>query len=653
MNSLQELNGFGQTSLTVNDDRASGVIFDRVAPLGPIDQVLDITSTTVTVDPGINIVEVINYSTANVRYRITIRTSGSPLLTGSTITWPSLPAGVVLSVVGSTYTLSGINTPAIWEQIKSFNWNLPVNYASCPNWSLDVAIVYYNDELSVDVSSDWIVYDPDNYYLAEFQSTSSLTCIGEDARLVSASMISTTVLFFEPQLLEGIIDTVAGVFSIECTPRLKPKDDLPAQFSLNCSVIVVKVFNANITANSSVNCNLTELITNLYNRNYIANNENLIFSLDAPFIGDGDSNTDATFTINLSCNSTSGYFSYSKVIPPTNNFSYSGTRSQVNNIFPLIRFYSYPGQTTNSSITYTQRKNGILQITQIITFVYNAGTYPGNTLELTVSSIGEGYRNIRFWNEDILYASNTDVLLVGAGAAGGSGENGAGGGGGGGEVIELFNFGTMSFIEYNVLIGRGGNRLVDYGTGFTNGENTVAFSQTARGGRGHPGGGAPGASGGGNAGGSGLEWLAYSEYVSFAGGGGGGHGSAGFNATLVSVNPAINDRYVNPGAGGNGYFSSITNQYYAAGGGGGVQEFRPYNLTRASIATGGSSIGGSGGKTYYTYVNGIGSEVNTLATSGIQNTGSGGGGGSSSATVSPARYGANGAHGVIVVKFKP
>ena len=80
MNSLSELNGFGATSLTVTDDRPSKVIFDRISPLRPLDQVYAITSTTVSVTPGINILEVINYTTANVRYRVSINTSSSPLL---------------------------------------------------------------------------------------------------------------------------------------------------------------------------------------------------------------------------------------------------------------------------------------------------------------------------------------------------------------------------------------------------------------------------------------------------------------------------------------------------------------------------------------------------------------------------------------------
>jgi hypothetical protein len=147
MNSLQQLNVASALQLDVTDQRGSKVIFDRVLPLTPIDQVSDITTTTVNVNPGIEIVEIINYATANVRYRVTITTGGSPLLTGSSVAWASIPSGLTLTTAGNVYTISGINNLTHWNAIKSFVWTLPANFATRPNWFLDVAVLYYDSDL--------------------------------------------------------------------------------------------------------------------------------------------------------------------------------------------------------------------------------------------------------------------------------------------------------------------------------------------------------------------------------------------------------------------------------------------------------------------------------------------------------------------------
>jgi len=234
MNSLQELNTFGQTSLDLPDERGSQVIFDRVAPLQPLDTTDQIVSTTVAVNPGIEIVEIVNHATANVRYRVRIQTSGSPALTGSTVNWASIPSGLTLTTVGNTYTISGITTLAHWNAIKSFTWNLPANYASCPNWFLDVAVLYYDSARNEEMVVDWEVYDPDNYYIAKINSSSSLELTILKIKSSSASNSATASLIAQGSYARFADAALTASASISAVGTTNPTN-LNATFSLACS----------------------------------------------------------------------------------------------------------------------------------------------------------------------------------------------------------------------------------------------------------------------------------------------------------------------------------------------------------------------------------------------------------------------------------
>ena len=190
MQSLTDLNNFGNLTLDLPDDRPSGVVFNRMPPLQPYDIIGTINSTSNLVGPGIDITEIINYQQANVRYRVRIVTGSSPLLTGSTISWASLPTGITLAQSGTTYTLSGIKTIAHWEAVKEFLWTLPANYASFPNWYLDVAVLYYDSALGQERVVDWEVYDPRFYWIAQLEETSSsLTCSGMKVKNIESAQI--------------------------------------------------------------------------------------------------------------------------------------------------------------------------------------------------------------------------------------------------------------------------------------------------------------------------------------------------------------------------------------------------------------------------------------------------------------------------------
>lgn len=253
MKSLSYLNTIGQTSITVTDSRYAKAIFDRVAPLLPEDQIFEITTTSPTIHPGINIIEIINYSTANVRYRVKIDAAGSPLLTGSTITFPTLPTGVTKTVVGNTYTLSGINSVSAWDAIKTFTWNLPSNYDSCLRWNLEISIIYYDEESGQDITVDWLAYDPDHYFFAELSSSFTMATIGNKCKLANAADSSTASLAAIVKRLPGAIAALTSTTSLSATGVKNPNMvDAIARCTLTANARKARLLTASITSNATV-----------------------------------------------------------------------------------------------------------------------------------------------------------------------------------------------------------------------------------------------------------------------------------------------------------------------------------------------------------------------------------------------------------------
>lgn len=213
MKSLEYLNTHGQASVTVTDTRPATVIFNRVPPLRPINQISNITTTSVSVDPGIEIVEIIQGATADVRYEVKIVTGGSPTL-ASTITFPTLPSGVTQTLVGSTYTLSGIDTVAKWNTVKSFTWNLASNYDSCPLWFLEVSIIYYDGNAGQDKRSTWLVYDEDHYWVSQMSSAASVSANVFKVKTTSASVSASSTFTCSAAKVRNVVANLSSQASV-------------------------------------------------------------------------------------------------------------------------------------------------------------------------------------------------------------------------------------------------------------------------------------------------------------------------------------------------------------------------------------------------------------------------------------------------------
>lgn len=209
MNSLQDLNNYGSTAIEFDDDRPAKVIFNLLPPLSATDVTNNITTTSYAVAPTIEIAEIINYATADVRYRVIIND-----ITGATISFGTLSGNLTLdtSLAPNVYEITGFTDVADWNTARAFTWNLPVGYASDELFWLDVEIVYYDEALGDDVTVTWKVYDPDNYYIAKlesaFTSTGALTARVDNS---AALTVSSSIALIPDATLESNFSLTADV----------------------------------------------------------------------------------------------------------------------------------------------------------------------------------------------------------------------------------------------------------------------------------------------------------------------------------------------------------------------------------------------------------------------------------------------------------
>ena len=547
MNSLSELNNFGGVALDFTDNRSSIVKFDRVTPVEPLNRGFTITSLAQVITPGIEIAEIVNYSTANVRYQVTLYPGNVTPLTGSSISFSNVPVHVTSSTVGNVYTLTGLRSIDDWLAVRQFTWNLPANYASKPFHYLEVKIIYYDGALATDKFKSFLAFDYRFYKIAQLQATASITRASLTGnQRATAAITSSSALTCKSNAKFLFVSTPPSAFTISANGHL--------------------------------------LIENLTARAYTGNNENSIFSSDTPIIGDSNSSTTSTFDVILT--SSLGTFSTSSTTASVSPFTISGSLTTVNSALANVKFYPTAGSSSSGTFTFEVKKDTVSQATRTVNLTGTAGTYSANASYSFTSSA-----MFTPTNGDTKYAL-ADILLVGAG--GGSGVQGGGGGGGG--VRDILNQ-TIAFQTYTITVGSGGIGASAAGPigvvagngGFTGyaGGNTTACGFTAGGGAG--GGGYLNLSGGvytynkfggasgtpqSNAGGT-YSGTTSSSSVFNRGGGGGGAGAIGSNGPS--------------GNGGSGTTSSINSLTYGQGGGG-YSAGTPNGAPTANSGRGGSDI---------------------------------------------------------------
>ena len=451
MHSLSDLNTYSASQFEFADSRPSGVKFDREIDL-VTDKILDITTTTVTITPPVEIEEIINYQTANVRYKIEIIPAGPITLIGSTITWfNSLPTGSHILINDSSYTVYGINSVADWNQIKNFHWNLPANYDSCSIWYLRISIIYNIN--GVENSLVWNVYDKDHYYFCAIYSKSTMLTSFDRVNLFDANLTSDTSMYAEsgPQYeMFSYINSTATLFLDTGFATLTAKS------TTSCSAVTIKRLTSNMLLTNIMNTDGTHVtyFNNLTSKTYLKNHGNSIFELDPPSINatylDGDlyyfkiSSPDGKFAFPQG--SLNAYY-------PVTTATITGTIDEINVLLPQVRFYPTVAYTSTTTFTCTldEYTNSSLTLRTSRTLNLNyAGAYSIPTKIYTITSNSQWYPD-----PEISYYGKYDFVLVGGGGGGGR-AGGGNPGGGGGQVTIISNVNNFSPGSYHIIIGNGG-----------------------------------------------------------------------------------------------------------------------------------------------------------------------------------------------------
>jgi hypothetical protein len=396
-------------------------------------------------------------------------------------------------------------------------------------------------------------------------------------RIKRSAVTISSAMSFAMTILRAKNFTVSMSSAFTMTPV--PVEDLLFAFS-NISVTGKKfaTVSPNLSVVSSISASLTELISNLSDRNYTANTFNNLFATNTPVIYD-DNSSGATYEIIFS--SSIGKFTSSSTIFPTSPASYSGDLASVNAIFDDIRFYPNSGVSSNGTFTFVLKKNSSTLVTRTVNLTGSNVAFTPVTYNITSS---------QSWSPeitDVIYGL-TDILILGGGGAGvGSGVN-QGPGGGGGGVVLLTNQ-SLSFTTYSLTIGAGGVAGSNNGVG----GNTIGFSNTAYGGTSLP---IPDLGQRGGTSGAPQSNIGASEF-------GAGGGGAGGVSTDEDGGPGI-------------IFNGII---YGAGGGGAA------SFSGENIGLGGGNLnsGAGNGETLNEVTYGT-----QPATSGLANRGGGGGGAS-------------------------
>lgn len=489
---------------------------------------------------------------------------------------------------------------------------------------------YYNEDTAMTLEGGALITDTNfadsvGYTLTITPSTiSAVTTLSSTGSGGSSSFNNTTKIL-------TLTGTRAQINSHVANITFTPGADYDQDFYFTYSVTTPRSDAASKIQNLLIAAVDTE-ITNLnLNRSYFANRSNLIFSSNTPQIE--DVTPGATYTVFLNCGF--GKFMIGTDDLPINNYSISGTRTEVNSLIASIRFYPNSTISSNGLMTWSQYKNGSLQLSQNVNLIGTYAPYQ-NDRDVTFNNSGTWTPTV----EDVVYARVRYLLVAGGGGGGGQG------GGAGGQVKKLDNV-PLSLTNYNIVIGGGGLASTNWGWDYTNilgqksyfgvpggnGSSSSAFGYTATGGEGgkvivavaDPSGSGfqsyVRASGGSNADYDGGVGGAYSPSAGvtedLSGGGAGASEDGGDADTTDPIRKHSGD-------GGDGtthpYF---TGRYGPGGGGGGVKNT--------------INNGGQGGEdngpivTTYTQTYGQGAtrtnSADVISTGYPANTGGGGGGG--------------------------
>lgn len=178
MATLQELNEFANGTVSFTDSRPSDVIFNFPTAVDLTDQ--PITAQSFTLQRTIDIVEIIQPTQTLITFEVDVSA-----ISGTTVTFGSLPSGVTLTSSGGVFTISGIDSVSDWQAVRAPTITLPsAEHQGAFEYTCTISYTKNGSRLN----KQWSVGTFKN--IAELSSTSSLTCnVGGILRDYSANPI--------------------------------------------------------------------------------------------------------------------------------------------------------------------------------------------------------------------------------------------------------------------------------------------------------------------------------------------------------------------------------------------------------------------------------------------------------------------------------
>ena len=184
MKTLSYLNSIADTQLTFTDNRAPDVRFNS---LDFRDIQIESTLNTFAAQHPVDIIEIIQPTLADVSYKIQM-----PVGIDVSLSWASIPAGVSIDRAGNTWTVSGIQTVAHWNAMKSPTVTLPIDYNGA--FSYVSTIRYLRQEGYINRS--WTVgyFVPTVKCIASFNQSALVTQFKGTTIFLSASLSNDSAI---------------------------------------------------------------------------------------------------------------------------------------------------------------------------------------------------------------------------------------------------------------------------------------------------------------------------------------------------------------------------------------------------------------------------------------------------------------------------
>lgn len=608
MNSLQELNGYSQTTLSYNDARDFVITFDRTNPNN-----INLSTTegnAVSNLPGINIISL--QSASNITYTIDMG-----IYSNIVLAWDTLPYNQELYSANGVYRFANVASVDDWNLIKNFTLTMPNSWAGTYSFTSNITYptylganikgwdtTVYVEDLAEMTSAGTHDYDPNraevitNYpQITDAENdglgiyTLEITAgdISAFGSLTSNAIGGTSNWTPHVLTISGNRATVnAHLANITYTPAEDYELDFTLQYTLtNPDTSVYYTTQAMVVDGFNLETDNMTLA-----RSYIENRSNILFPNTVPSISEIHDSDNYTVSLRLAADIGSIGLEESLLPagwnPGTRTYTYNGSRSEVNAMFANVKFNPYADTATSTTVTYNQYRGSVHQANLSFDLVGytstdaipGAGVYTFTTDSTFVANI------------NLSSYLKCDVLVVGGGGAGGWGYGRriadsrtywqwGGGGGAGGlyyeEDTDLFSTGGT----YTITVGTGG-RTWAQGQKFLPDGVTFDFTESLRDG------------GDGTA-----SRISRNGINLIAVNGGGGGGGSGVGDALNASRPG------RPGASGGGACATVFSTNY-------------------NQLSGGSAISGqgyAGGGTDYTYAGVNAGSGGGYANAGVKWTG--------------------------------